>query len=105
MLCKNFLGVILSGKNPTGCFPQGRRRQAADLSKSLKRTKKIACRVFPARDGRDSPLKYTDEIPEAYIQEARDGRDSPLKYTLLFLEDTATLARDGRDSPLKYTHS
>ena len=34
-----------------------------------------------ARDGRDSPLKYTENTPMKVKITARDGRDSPLKYT------------------------
>ncbi len=34
-----------------------------------------------ARDGRDSPLKYTYFERTLHHADARDGRDSPLKYT------------------------
>ena len=34
-----------------------------------------------AGDGRDSPLKYTDQFPDRRREQAGDGRDSPLKYT------------------------
>ena len=60
---------------------------------------------FPARDGRDSPLKYTLSIRCIIEPRARDGRDSPLKYTAAIWMHVDAHARDGRDSPLKYTHS
>ena len=78
-----------------------------------------------ARDGRDSPLKYTEDGCRLLEIGARDGRDSPLKYTsiggrsrfqrlgMAGIHRSSTLypwggnidqqARDGRDSPLKYT--
>ncbi len=37
--------------------------------------------MLMARDGRDSPLKYTLGAQLAGDDVARDGRDSPLKYT------------------------
>ncbi len=37
-----------------------------------------------ARDGRDSPLKYTTRNATLSFDPARDGRDSPLKYTGAF---------------------
>src|ERR1700733_10899652 len=42
---------------------------------------KASCWYGSARDGRDSPLKYTIFIDEVFPIGARDGRDSPLKYT------------------------
>ena len=57
-------------------------------------------RELRARDGRDSPLKYTQSYP---MSRARDGRDSPLKYTDRHNRVLQQVARDGRDSPLKYT--
>ncbi len=63
----------------------------------------IAWRAFTARDGRDSPLKYTARGRGYGVAVARDGRDSPLKYTWLKRIGDDVDARDGRDSPLKYT--
>jgi hypothetical protein len=34
-----------------------------------------------ARDGRESPLKYTPAGGDGDEDDARDGRESPLKYT------------------------
>ena len=59
----------------------------------------------PARDGRDSPLKYTKQRRYNQRVHARDGRDSPLKYTGGYYNPDGGTARDGRDSPLKYTFS
>ena len=59
--------------------------------------------AFLARDGRDSPLKYTNPVAASQPATARDGRDSPLKYTNAAAVQAAQIARDGRDSPLKYT--
>jgi len=56
-----------------------------------------------ARDGRDSPLKYTVGRRKNMKHKARDGRDSPLKYTMDKKGIGYNEARDGRDSPLKYT--
>ena len=56
-----------------------------------------------ARDGRESPLKYTGWNLASRLHQARDGRESPLKYTQRLLQAVPLLARDGRESPLKYT--
>ena len=63
----------------------------------------VGLQLGEARDGRDSPLKYTAEAMKEVLHEARDGRDSPLKYTISPLWASSFSARDGRDSPLKYT--
>jgi hypothetical protein len=58
-----------------------------------------------ARDGRESPLKYTGYKSGTIQDAARDGRESPLKYTRLFALHMYMSARDGRESPLKYTEA
>ncbi len=55
-----FHGFISGGENPIGYFAEQQAKSIAiHLPQLLTEVTDIAYRVFIARDGRDSPLKYT----------------------------------------------
>ncbi len=105
-ICNSFCGFISSGESPSGYFPERYARPMPFLCHGYPLGRGIAWRAFTARDGRDSPLKYTaSDSARSSHASARDGRDSPLKYTSIDRQRCRADARDGRDSPLKYTHA